>query len=116
MKSRKLLRSLLIVSACAASVQVIAANCNTEEAKGRWQKLEDSKAVYGGGMIKNTPTFSVNEKAWNSASYNVRLAMVNDFACLVAGPEKRLVKARVVNKGGKLLAEWDGISGELDVK
>lgn len=116
MKSRKLLCGLFIVSVYAVSVQAIAANCNTEEAKGRWQKLEDSQTVYGGGMIKNTPTFSVNERAWNSASYNVRLAIVNDFACLVAGPEKRLVKARVVNKGGNLLAEWDGISGELDVK
>lgn len=116
MKIRNLLRGVFVVYACAVSVQAIAASCNTEESKGRWQKLEDSQTVYGGGMIKNTPTFSVNERVWNSASYNVRLAIVNDFACLVAGPEKRLVRARVVNKGGKLLAEWDGISGELDVK
>lgn len=111
---RYVIASLLLASTF--SNYASAEDCNTEQSTARWQKLEDSKFVYGGGMIKNVPTFSVNEASWNNLSYNARLLVAKDFACLLAGPGKALLKARVVNKGGKLLAEWDGVSRELDIK
>lgn len=105
--------TLFLSTACSLA---LADTCNIEDAKARWKKMEEANIIYGGGMIKNIPTFSIDEKIWSQTSYSSRIGLVKTFSCLIAGPGKALTRARVVNRGGKTLADWDGVDQSLDVK
>jgi hypothetical protein len=113
-----LMKKLIVaMSLLLSTVSSLAAaeNCNVEMAKSQWLKMEEADIIYGGGMIKNIPTFS-QESFWNQASYSARVGLVKTFVCIIAGPGKVLTKARIVNRGGKTLADWDGVEQSLDVK
>ena len=107
-----LLMALLTTSALPA----LADDCDIEAAKVRWQKAVDNGIVFGAGMIRDIPSFSVDERLWGGAGYNSRVGMVRTFECIVSGPDKMLTKVQVVNQGGETLAVWDNIAEEFDFK
>ncbi|MCE1008784.1 hypothetical protein [Pseudomonas monteilii] len=106
--------SALIVSTLSSIAS--AQDCDLEAVKAKWKKMEEENIIYGGGVVRKIPTFSIDERFWSQTSYSDRVNLVMMFDCLLAGPGKALTKARVVNRGGKTLAEWDGVEQSLDIK
>jgi hypothetical protein len=42
--------------------------------------------------------------------------MAETFQCLIAGPGNVLRTANVINRGGRVLAVWDGATRQLEIK
>lgn len=105
---------LPLLCAAAFAAPVLAEDCNRDEAMAKWEKAEAHNIILGAGVVNNTMSFQVDEGVWESAELDARLGMVKAFECIIAGPGNILTEAHVLNKGGEVLAVWDGLFEELD--
>lgn len=90
--------------------------CDPVDAEERWLAGEEAGLTLGVGTVQDAPSFAVDTSVWNQADYNTRLGMVKTFECLIAGPDSVLGKAHVITPGGKILAVWDGVSQDLEIR
>lgn len=98
------------------SATAMARDCDQDAATSKWESAEEQGIILGAGMVNDIPSFAVDESVWSQADLNTRTGMASTFDCLVAGPDNILAEAQVLNKGGKVLAVWDGVSQELEIK
>ena len=105
----------LLLGLC-ASLPALAAECDMDEALAKIQKSEANQITYGIGMINDIPSIAVDEQVWANAPYNTRLGLAKTFECAVVGKGSVLSEAQIVNRGGEVLAVWDGLHQELDFK
>lgn len=107
----------LFAAAITIGVPALASDmCDQRDANEKWRKAETAGIILGMGMMNDIPTISIDESAWDGASLNTRTGLITTFECLVAGPGKALRSIQVVNRGGRLLATYDGIRKSIDVR
>lgn len=90
--------------------------CDQEEAEQKWLEGEEAGITLGVGTVQGAPSFAVDVPTWSQLDYNIRVNMMKTFECVVAGPGNILGKAQVITPGGKILAVWDGIDQELEIR
>jgi hypothetical protein len=90
--------------------------CDQDEALAKWEQGEEHGFILGVGEVGGAMAFAVDEAVWAGIDYDIRHNMAKTFECLVVGPGMVLGKAHVVNRGGRILAVWDGVSQQLDIK
>ncbi|SDJ88715.1 hypothetical protein [Billgrantia gudaonensis] len=112
------MKSLIATAGLIAGIAMTtsALACDPSAAEERWGKAEEEGIVLGAGMVNDLPSFAVDEAVWDQLDLNTRTAMAETFECVIAGPESILAKAQVLTNGGEVLAIWDGIDQELDIK
>lgn len=112
-----MLKGLILAAVgIAISTSALARDCDQDTASDKWEQAEEKKIVLGAGMVNDVPSFAVDETIWGQVDLSTRRGMVTTFECMVAGPDNILAKANVINKGGKVLAVWDGVSRKLEIK
>ncbi|MCE8002549.1 MULTISPECIES: hypothetical protein [Billgrantia] len=112
----KRLTAAAALAALMLAVSTTAMACDQDDALTKWEQAEEHEIILGAGNINGTMSFAVDEGVWDQLDFGTRLGMVETFQCLVAGPGNVLRTANVINRGGRVLAVWDGISKQLDIK
>jgi len=111
------MRAITIAATAAGMlISTAAMACDPAEAERKWLEAEEAGITLGVGTIQDAPSFAVDVATWGQLDYNTRVGMMQTFECAVAGPDSRLRKAHVVTPGGKILAVWDGVSQELEIR
>lgn len=90
--------------------------CDREQALEQWDQAEQQGIILGAGEVNGVMSFAVDPGVWANVDLNVRQGMLNTFECIIAGPGHVLAKANVLTPGGRVLASWDGVKRELDIK
>ena len=109
-------RMAIIAAAVSMAASSAALGCDQADAEARWAKAEEGGVILGVGMVNDVPSAFVDERTWRVSDLNVRTGIAETFECLIAGPGKSLAKAHILNKGGRVLAVWDGIDDSLEIK
>lgn len=107
--------SALLLSAFVAS-PAYAWECDQQQADQNIQAGFEAGVIVDAGSMNGMPSISVDAAVWRNADYSTRLGIVKTFECAVAGPDSILAKIQVTNRGGKILAMWDGIERKLDIR
>lgn len=108
--------SAIVIGAASLFISTAALACNVEEAEKKWVEAEKAGIILGVAMIQGVPSVAIDLPTWNQLGYQTRTGMMKNYQCLIAGPNNVLRKAHVINKGGKILAVWNGVSESLDIK
>lgn len=90
--------------------------CDPAEAEKKWLEGEEAGITLGFGTVQDAPSFAVHLPTWQQLDYSTRVGLVETFECAIAGPDGVLRKAHVITQGGKILAVWDGVSRELEIR
>lgn len=112
------MKTLITASAFVAALSTSAAAlaCDPESAEQKWKEGEEAGITLGFGTVQDAPSFAVHLPTWNQMDYNTRVGMMETFECAIAGPDSVLGKAHVITQGGKILAVWDGVSRNLEIR
>lgn len=109
-----------LIKIAAVSIMVLTSSaamaCDPEDAEERWLTGEEAGITLGVGTVQDAPSFAVDTAVWDQTDYNTRIGMMETFECLIAGPGNVLRKAHVITPGGKILAVWDGVSQDLEIR
>lgn len=105
-----------VASSFMATAFAASADCDPDKAEERWQAGQEAGIILGVSKVGGAPSFAVHAATWQQADYSTRTGMAKTFECLIAGEGNVLRKAHVINKGGKVLAVWDGVAQELDIR
>ncbi|MEQ5769994.1 hypothetical protein NFH98_20700 [Halomonas sp. H33-56] len=116
LKGSEMKKLALALAITAFPITALAQDCNRDDAVDRISQLEEAGVVLGMGFIQDTASIAVDTATWENASFDVRRNLALTFECAVAGPGKALRSARIVTRGGDLLAEWDGAMKELHLQ
>jgi hypothetical protein len=90
--------------------------CDQDEALAQWEQGEEHGIILGAGEVSGAMAFAVDDGVWAQLDYDTRRGMAETFECLIAGPGNVLRTAHVVDRGGQVLAVWDGVSQELEFR
>lgn len=112
------MKVLKIIAAVTAGllISTTALACNQQEAEDKWVQAEKGGIILGMATIQGVSSFAVDLSTWNQLDYNTRVSMMKNFECLISGPGNVLRKAHVITEGGRILAIWDGVSQELEIR
>ena len=68
-----------------------------EQCVARWERATLAGLVAEVYMDGSTPTFVVDEQAWNQVDYNTKAGIMNTFECAMTKPGEALMKAQAVS-------------------
>lgn len=94
----------------------VAPPCNQAEATASIEKAQAGGAIVGVSMYQNKPTVFMEANVWAGLDLTTRLGIVATLQCAVAGPDKVLTTIQILDQGGRVLAVWDGLRRNFDVK
>lgn len=108
--------TLTAILAAGALAAPIAMACDPAEAEKSLQRAEEAGITLGFATVQDAPSFAVHLPTWQQLDYDTRVGMMETFECAIAGSDGVLRKAHVITPGGEILAVWDGVSQELDIR
>ena len=113
------MRPLVFLAGLALAMPVYAADrpeCDQADAESRWQRSIDAGLVQGASILNDKMTIHLKASDWNNYPLEVRIGMFVILDCVIAGPDSRVTEMQAVNEGGRVLATWDGIKQQIDVR
>ena len=90
--------------------------CDQADAESRWERSIEGGVVEGASFLNDKLTIHLQASRWQAYPLEVRIGMFVILDCVIAGPDGRVTEMQAVDEGGRVLATWDGINQQIDVK
>ena len=113
------MRHFIIAMGLALAIPAHAADrpeCDQADAESRWTQAVEGGVVEGASFLNDKLTIHLKAASWDAYPLEVRIGMFVILDCVIAGPDGRVTEAQAVDEGGRILATWDGIKQQIDVK
>ncbi|WP_392336566.1 hypothetical protein [Loktanella salsilacus] len=105
----------VVTSFVFAATSTHAAECNVEIAEAKIDAAVNAEVITDLAMLNGIPTVAVDPSTWDQMIFSTRLGLVETIECAVAGPGSILARIQIIEPGGKVMANFDGLTRELDV-
>lgn len=90
--------------------------CDQADAESRWTQAVEGGVVEGASFLNDKLTIHLKATNWETYPLELRIGMFSVLDCVIAGPDSRVTEMQAVDEGGRVLATWDGINQQIDIK
>ena len=105
----------VVTSFVLAATSIHAAECDVEIAESKINDAVSAEVITDLAMLNGIPTVAVDPITWDQMMFSTRLGLVETIECAVAGSGSILARIQIIEPGGKVMANFDGLTRELDV-